>query len=102
MVNTMNQLRLLRAAMPIAMTVACAAANASEAQQKAGAAEAVLPTVTVSTVRDPVDKSYRKMLKGMDLFERMHGLAPTASLRYKLLPRQRDTNMDGITLGIVG
>ncbi len=29
-------------------------------------------------------------------------MAPNASLRYKLLPRQRDTNMDGIVLKIVG
>jgi hypothetical protein len=38
----------------------------------------------------------------MDLFEEMRSLAPDASLRYKLLPRQRDTKMDGIVLEIVG
>jgi hypothetical protein len=29
-------------------------------------------------------------------------MAPNASLRYKLLPRQRDTNMDGIEVNIAG
>lgn len=53
-------------------------------------------------MRDPVDKSYRKMLQGMELFEQKRGMAPGASLRYKLLPRQRDTNMDGIELNIAG
>src|SRR3989304_2470262 len=42
------------------------------------------------------------MLKGMDLFEEMRSIAPDASLRYKLLPRQRDTKMDGIVMEIVG
>jgi len=58
--------------------------------------------VEVTATRDPVDKSYRRMLRGMDLFEEMRGLAPAAVLRYKLLPRRRDVNMDGITLEIVG
>ena len=38
----------------------------------------------------------------MDLFERRHALAPNASLRFKLLPRRRETNMEGIALTIVG
>jgi len=66
------------------------------------AADAGTRPVSVTATRDPVDKSYRKMLKGMDLFEEKHGMAPGASLRYKLLPRQRGTKMDGIVLEIVG
>jgi hypothetical protein len=88
--------------MQVAMMLACTAAYANEPQEKAGAAADAVPTVTVSRTRDPVDKSYRKMLKGMDLFEKKRSMAPNASLRYKLLPRQRDTNMDGIVLRIVG
>jgi hypothetical protein len=38
----------------------------------------------------------------MDLFEERHALAPNAALRFKLLPRSRDTNMQGITLTIAG
>lgn len=62
----------------------------------------VAPSVTVSTLRDPVDKSYRKIVRGMDLFEKHHAMAPGATLRFKLLPRLADTKMDGITLKIVG
>jgi hypothetical protein len=61
-----------------------------------------LPPVEVSALRDPVEKSYRKIVRGMDLFERRHSLAPAASLRFKLLPRNRDTNMQNISLAIVG
>ena len=84
------------------MLLTCTAARADQPQDKAGAPEDAVPTITVSRMRDPVDKSYRKMLKGMDLFEKMRGMAPNASLRYKLLPRQRDTDMAGIVLKIVG
>jgi hypothetical protein len=58
--------------------------------------------VTVTALRNPVDKSYRKMVKGMDLFEEMRTLAPQATLRFKLLPRKRATDMEGIDLAIVG
>ena len=88
------------AALNFALLLACTAVSA---QEKTGApADAVLPSVTATAVRDPVDKSYRKMLKGMDLFEEQHGMAPNATLRYKLLPRQPDTNMTGVSVDIVG
>jgi len=57
--------------------------------------------ITVTALRNTVDKSYRKMVAGMDLFEARHGLAPRASLRYKLLPRLPGTDMDDIDLRIV-
>ncbi len=79
------------------MVLACTAtAQASGPVDDSGAA------VAVSATRNPVDKSYRKMLKGMDLFEAKHAMAPDALLRYKLLPRQPGTNMEGIELQIVG
>jgi hypothetical protein len=66
-------------------------------------ADAVLPTVTVRAAPDDsVEKSYRKMVRGMDLFERLHAMAPGASLRFKLLPRKRDTDMKDIVLEVVG
>jgi len=52
-------------------------------------------------MRNPVDKSYRKMVQGMDLFEQEHARAPQAELRYRLLPRKRSTSMDGIELAVV-
>jgi hypothetical protein len=58
--------------------------------------------VTATATRGAVEKSYRKMIAGMDLFERMHSLAPAASLRYKLLPRQPGTDMDRIELEVLG
>ena len=66
------------------------------------AAETELEVVAVTATRDPVSKSYRKMLNGMDLFEEKRSMAPQASLRYKLLPRRKDTRMDGISLNVVG
>ena len=66
----------------------------------AGAADDVT-SIEINALREPVDKSYRKMVKGMDMFEQMHGLAPQASLRYKLLPRKRETSLEGLTLHVV-
>jgi hypothetical protein len=59
-------------------------------------------SVTVTSTRDPVDKSYRKMIRGMERFEREHALAPQATLHFRLLPRARSVNMHGITLKVVG
>jgi hypothetical protein len=63
---------------------------------------APVATVTVRATRDPVDKSYRKMIKGMERFERDHALAPDARLRFRVLPRLPSVDMKGITLRIVG
>ena len=75
---------------------------AASACLAAQAANAGLEPVTVSATRDPVEKSYRKMLRGMDVFERLHAMAPNATLRYKLLPRQPGTPLDGIVLKVMG
>lgn len=58
--------------------------------------------VQVTAFRNPVDKSYRKMLQGMDLFEEMHALAPNATLRYRLYPRKHGTDMHIGALFVVG
>ena len=71
----------------------------------AAAQEAAAPkpqTVTVTSTRDPVDKSYHKMIRGMERFERQHALAPQATLRFRLLPRLPSVDMRGITLKVVG
>jgi hypothetical protein len=77
--------------------LACAAALA-----QAPARKSELGSVTVTGLAHPVEKSYRRMVEGMDLFERMHALAPDAQLRFKLLPRKRGTNMDDVQLEVVG
>jgi hypothetical protein len=69
----------------------------------AASQEAPAPArVTVTATRDPVDKSYRKMIAGMERFERNRALAPQATLRFELLPRLPTTQLDGITLRVVG
>lgn len=59
-------------------------------------------TVTVRTLAKPVDKSYRKMMRGMELFEKLRALAPQASLRFRLLPRQIGLAMDTVTVKVIG
>ena len=90
--------RTLRRAMPIALVVACTALCAQDKPRHA------LPQVTVTaTARDPVEKSYRKMVQGMDHFERAKAaFAPNASLRFKLLPRKPGTDMNHIVLEVIG
>ena len=64
-----------------------------------------LPSVTVSTRAnpDPVEKSYRKMVRGMDLFDSEHArLSPEGVLRFKLLPRRAETDMKSIAIEVVG
>jgi hypothetical protein len=59
--------------------------------------------VVITTQRDPVSKPYRKIVSGMDLFERKRAeMAPQAELRFKLLPRKRTTNMKDVDLEIAG
>ena len=71
----------------------------------AGAQERSLPGVTVSAARSPpaVEKSHRRMVRAMDLFERQRpAMAPQATLRFKLLPRKPGVSVDDLDLNIVG
>lgn len=93
--------RRLRRALPIAGVVACVAGWAQPLHAQPGQA---LPQVTVAgTSSDPVEKSYRKMVRGMDYFEKARAtLAPDASLRFKLLPRKPGATMEHIVLELIG
>lgn len=84
--------------MQIAGLAACAGVWA---QEKPGVA---LPPVKITgTALDAVEKSYRKMVQGMDHFEQARAAtAPRASLRFRLLPRKAGTDMDHIRLDVVG
>jgi hypothetical protein len=84
--------------LPPAALVAVAAAAQTPAPPPAGP----IATVTVPYTRDPVDKSYRKMIRGMERFEREHALAPKATLRFQLLPRATTVKMTGIALRVAG
>ena len=68
----------------------------------AGVASAADDAIRITAIRQPVDKSYRSMVKGMDLFEEKRALAPKASLRYKLYPRKREADMSIGQLHVVG
>ena len=92
----MDPFRLLRwLILPATLAAACGAALAQPT--------APLPPVTVTGkgVRDPVEKSYRKMVRGMDLFERNRALAPQATLAFRLLPRKPDTDMKSVRVDVV-
>jgi hypothetical protein len=70
----------------------------------AQSASAALPPVSISGKSSaPVEKSYRRMIQGLDYFERARAaLAPAASLRFKLLPRKPGTDMDRVVLEVIG
>ena len=65
-----------------------------------GAALAQDDPVVVTALRNPVKKSYQKMLDGAEHFKERRQLAPNAALRFKLLPRKPDTKMAGIHLQV--
>jgi hypothetical protein len=75
-------------------------ASSGTAYAQAGSPDS--DAVVINALRNPVVKSYRRMVASMELFEKRHHLAPAASLRFKLLPRNRATNMEAIELQIAG
>jgi hypothetical protein len=84
------------------LATCCAAALCAVAAQVASSGTQDTDAVTVTALRNPVDKPYRRMVAGMELFEKRRHLAPGAALRFKLLPRNRDTDMQAVELEIVG
>jgi hypothetical protein len=94
--------RLAAAVTELAAILICGIVYAADSQQKTGdPAATVLPPVETRALRDPVEKSYRRIVRGMDVFEQRRSLAPNAPLRFKLLPRRRDTDMQAISLSII-
>lgn len=85
-------------ALPAVVLLSAAAACAQPAPQ--------LPGVTVQGSRSApqVEKSYRRMWRGVELFERQRAaLAPQAQLRFRLLPRRPGVDLDGeLGLTLVG
>lgn len=76
----------------------CVAASA----QDQGAASLPPITIAAKANRDPVEKSYRNIVSGIELFEMQKGMSPGATLRFKLLPRRADTDMRNITVEVIG
>lgn len=93
----------IAAVLASAIVLCCAVVRAADLPSRTiPAGPRGLPPVEVTAMRDPVEKSYRQILRGVDLFEQQKSIAPHAVLRFKLLPRDRDTDMEGIALRIVG
>ena len=61
-----------------------------------------MPVVQVDGLADPDEQPYRRMLKGMDAFERYHALAPDAQLRFRLYSRLPGVKVAGTRLVIQG
>ncbi len=59
-------------------------------------------TVAAKANRDPVEKSYRKMVRGMDLFDAQRNVSPNGTLRFRLLPRKPETDMKSIEMEVIG
>ena len=80
------------------MIAALAALSLNAAAQQPATGQLAPVTISAQANRDPVEKSYRKMVRGMDLFERQRSMSPIGVLRFKLLPRKRDTNLNNLDL----
>jgi hypothetical protein len=85
----------------LALLLASGTPHAQEQRQKPAAS--ALPPVNVTGLRDPVEKSYRRMLRGVELFERNRPtMAPGASLRFRLLQRKPGVRLDDLELEVLG
>lgn len=78
----------------------CAWADQDSPNGTVDAASAI-PKVEVPANLDGRDeKSYRRILDGMNVFENHHALAPGATLRFKVMQREAGVNLHGLTLQI--
>lgn len=87
----------MRVALPIVLSLSVSnIAFADEATPPA------TQQVTVSGSKDPDWKPYRKMLDGLNAFDKFHALAPSAELKFILRPQQPNLDTTGLKLRIVG
>ncbi|HEU4851035.1 MAG TPA: hypothetical protein VFT37_02655 [Telluria sp.] len=87
----------------ILVMVVLQALGAQAAQNDATpAAAAPSEEVKVSGMRDPDFKPYRTMLLGLDAFDKHHGRAPAADLKFVLRPLAPGGDIKGVTLRIAG
>lgn len=96
--------RYAHAALRWLCAVLAAAACMPLAAQSAPDAPSLAPvTISATANPDPVEKSYRKMIRGMDLFDQERArLSPQGVLRFRLLPRRLETDMNSIAIEVVG
>ncbi len=94
---------LRRMCAALAVTLGSALAVQTAAQPSLDAPS--LPSVTISAKAnpDPVEKSYRKMIRGMELFDSERArLSPQGVLRFRLLARRPETDMNSIAIEVAG
>lgn len=72
------------------------------AQTGTPAAEPPIPVVEVAAVRDVDEMPYRKIFKGMEVFEQHRQMAPAAALRFRLYPRAKNASFEGLALTLTG
>ena len=60
-----------------------------------------LQVVNVSGLSNPDERGYAKMVDAMDLFKKLHAMAPLALLRFELLPAHAGVAMKSIELNVV-
>lgn len=73
--------------------VAAVASCAAWAQM---VADAPVQVVQVAGLANPDRQPYRRLLGGMDAFEKHHALAPSAVLRYRLYTRLPEVQTKGV------
>lgn len=86
-------MRLFR---PVLISVLAAGSPAFAAPPE----EAVPVVQVVGGLADPDEHAYRRMLKGVEAFEKYRHMAPDASLRFRLYPRLNGVNVDGVKVAI--
>ena len=92
---------VLRRMMPFAFLLGTSISAAQDGQA-AAAPVAQIDKVEVVASKDPELKPYRQMMDGVDAFEKLQALAPTATLRFILRPRDASSSLTGLSLAIVG
>lgn len=75
-----------------------ASVDAQETEAKSDPGIDSVAVVNVKAIRDPAWKPYAAMLKGVRRFEEKHDLAPSAELRFVLIPRRSDIDMNELHL----
>ncbi len=96
--------KMLIAALAVLCASQAALASAADKHvaQPAQVPEATTDEVEVSSTRNIDEQPYSKFFSGMEVFEKSHGMAPDAKLRFRLLPRTGATSYDGLSLKLAG
>jgi hypothetical protein len=89
--------------MHLAVLLCCPLLAGAAEQASAPPPQQGMPqVVTIQAVRDVDEVSYRKIYKGMQVFDANRQLAPRAELRFRLYPRAENASFKGLTLTLAG